>query len=71
MRKTHRPVEKLTARQREIMLIVAEGLSNKEIARRLNISEGTVKIHLHQIFRHLGISNRTALTAFVYGDRVD
>jgi len=67
----NRLVEKLTPRQRQIMLIVAEGLSNKEIARRLNISEGTVKIHLHQIFRHLGISNRTALTAFVYGDRVD
>jgi len=64
-------VEELTARQREIMLIVAEGLSNKEIARRLNIAEGTVKIHLHQIYRQLGISNRTALTAFVYGDRAD
>ena len=68
---SHRPVEKLTARQREITLLVVQGLSNKEIARRLNITEGTVKIHLHQIFRHLGISNRTALTAFVYGDRID
>jgi len=53
------------------MLIAAEGLSNKEIARRLNISEGTVKIHLHQIYRHLGISKRTALTAIVHGDRAD
>jgi two-component system, NarL family, nitrate/nitrite response regulator NarL len=68
---SHRLVEKLTARQRQIMLIVAEGLSNKEIARRLNISEGTVKIHLHQIYRHLRIPNRTALTAIVYGERTD
>ena len=53
------------------MLIVAEGVSNREIAQRLNITEGTVKIHLHKIYRHLGISNRTALTAFVFGDRAD
>ena len=66
-----RIVKELTVRQREIMLIVAEGVSNREIAQRLNITEGTVRIHLHQIYRHLGISNRTALTAFVYGDRAD
>ena len=43
------------------MLLVAEGLSNKEIARRLEISDGTVKVHLHCIYEKLGIRNRTLL----------
>jgi DNA-binding NarL/FixJ family response regulator len=38
-----------TARQREVMLLVALGLSNKETARRLGITEGTVKIHLQDL----------------------
>jgi two-component system, NarL family, nitrate/nitrite response regulator NarL len=53
----------LTAREREIMLLVAEGLPNKLVARRLVVSEGTVKIHLHNIYQKLGVANRTALTA--------
>ena len=53
----------LTAREREIMLLVATGLSNKAVARQLAISEGTIKIHLHNIFRKTGVSNRTALAA--------
>jgi two-component system, NarL family, nitrate/nitrite response regulator NarL len=55
-----------TARQREVMLLVALGLSNKETARRLDITEGTVKIHLHEIYRRLRIRNRTALAALVH-----
>ena len=51
----------LTAREREISILVADGLSNKEIARRTNISEGTVKIHLHNAYQKLGLSNRTSL----------
>ena len=51
----------LSSRQREVMLLVAEGLSNKEIARRLEISDGTVKVHLHCIYEKLGIRNRTML----------
>jgi len=43
------------------MLLVGQGLSNKEVARRLNISVGTVKAHLHTIFKQLRIPNRTAL----------
>jgi DNA-binding NarL/FixJ family response regulator len=71
MGESRRIHEGLTARQQEVMLLVAQGLSNKEIARRLNISEGTVKIHLHTIYHHLGLRNRTALTAFVHGARAD
>ncbi len=51
----------LTAREREVLLLVAEGLSNKEIARRINLSDGTVKIHLHNIYQKLGTPNRTAV----------
>ncbi|WGS01444.1 response regulator transcription factor [Bradyrhizobium sp. ISRA443] len=54
----------LTGRQRQIMHLVSAGLSNKEIGRRLNIADGTIKVHLHNIFQKLEISNRTALAAF-------
>ena len=51
----------LTAREKQIAELVAQGLGNKEISRTVNISEGTVKIHLHNIYGKLGISNRTSL----------
>jgi len=51
----------LTTRERQIVLVLSEGLTNKEIARRLKLTEGTVKVHLHNIYQKLGISNRTAL----------
>jgi two-component system, NarL family, nitrate/nitrite response regulator NarL len=54
---------RLTAREQELVLLVARGLSNKEIARELRLSEGTVKIHLHKTFQKLGVTNRTALAA--------
>lgn len=53
----------LTERERQIMRLVSEGLSNKEIGRRLNIADGTIKVHLHNIFQKLEISNRTVLAA--------
>jgi two-component system nitrate/nitrite response regulator NarL len=54
----------LTERERQIMRLVSEGLSNKAIARRLNIGDGTIKVHLHNIFQKLEINNRTLLAAF-------
>jgi len=54
----------LTIRELEIMRLVSEGLSNKQIARRVSLAEGTVKIHLHNIYQKVGVANRTALTAF-------
>jgi DNA-binding NarL/FixJ family response regulator len=51
----------LTPRERQIMRLVSEGLSNKEIARRLNIVDGTIKVHLHNIFQKLHVNNRTVL----------
>jgi len=61
----------LTCRERQITVMVAEGLSNKEIGRRLNLSEGTVKIHLHNIYKKIGVNNRTALTAAAIAHRED
>jgi VCBS repeat-containing protein len=51
----------LTHRERQIVQLVSEGLSNKEIARELNVSRGTVKVHLYNIFQKLEVSNRTVL----------
>jgi DNA-binding NarL/FixJ family response regulator len=51
----------LTAREREIALLAMSGLRNKAIACELHLCEGTVKIHLHNIFRKLGVKSRTAL----------
>jgi two-component system, NarL family, nitrate/nitrite response regulator NarL len=53
----------LTDREREIMHLVCAGLSNKEIGRHLNLSDGTIKVHLHHIYEKLAIRNRTALAA--------
>lgn len=53
----------LTERERQIMRLVSEGLSNKQIGRRLNIADGTIKQHLHHIYQKLEISNRTVLAA--------
>jgi DNA-binding NarL/FixJ family response regulator len=55
----------LTAREHEIAGLVAQGLSNKHICRRLSISEGTVKVHLHNMYEKLQISNRTVLAAWM------
>ena len=52
----------LTDREAQLVRLVAEGLSNREIAARLFISEGTVKTHMHRIFDKLQVKNRVALT---------
>ncbi|MGF9757413.1 response regulator transcription factor [Microvirga sp. 0TCS3.31] len=59
----------LTSREREIVALVAEGQSNKEIARQLGLTDGTVKIHLHNIYRKLEVTNRTSLTALALSYR--
>jgi two-component system, NarL family, nitrate/nitrite response regulator NarL len=57
----------LTAREQELAGLVALGLTNKDIAHRLRIAEGTVKVHLHKIFEKTGVSNRTGLAASAHG----
>ena len=51
------------------MTLVSQGLSNKEIGNTLHLTEGTIKIHLHNIYEKLGIRNRTELTAVAIAHR--
>ena len=61
--KTRDPLncDALSAREREVMLLAAKGFANKAIARELNITEGTIKLHLHKIYQKLGIKSRFSL----------
>jgi DNA-binding NarL/FixJ family response regulator len=54
------PAASLSAREREVLALVAVGLPNKSIARRLEISEKTVKAHLTKVFATLGVADRTS-----------
>lgn len=54
-------ISELTDREHEVLTLVREGLSNKDIGRRLDLVEGTVKIHLHNIYRKMNVPNRTSL----------
>lgn len=51
-------IARLTPRERDILLLLREGLPNKSIANRLEVSEVTVKSHLGNVFRKLGVQNR-------------
>jgi DNA-binding NarL/FixJ family response regulator len=61
------PDERLSGREREVYRYTAAGLSNKELADRLSISEATVKVHLTHIFRKLGVRSRGELAAAYFG----
>jgi DNA-binding NarL/FixJ family response regulator len=58
-RRQQRPGRELSAREREVLDLLATGLANKQIARRLGITERTVKAHLTSIFQQLGVTDRT------------
>ncbi len=60
----------LTRREKEILLLLAGGSSNKEIARRLNLTEITIKSHLRNIFRKIGVQNRTQAAALVIREQM-
>ena len=51
----------LTPRERELVELVRQGLRNRDIAARLGVTEGTVKVYLHAIFDKVGVANRTEL----------
>jgi DNA-binding NarL/FixJ family response regulator len=55
----------LTPREMEVAKLVAKGLPNKEIARRLNVEDGTVKVRVRTIFIKTGASNRTSLAVMM------
>lgn len=54
-------IDQLTGRQREVLALLLEGCSNKEIARSLGVLEGTVKVHMRSVMQRLGVRNRTQL----------
>jgi DNA-binding NarL/FixJ family response regulator len=56
----------LTDRETEIMCLVAKGMSNRQIAEQLTVGEGTVKVHVHNIYSKLGIANRVDLTLYAH-----
>jgi len=61
------PLTNLSKREREVVALIAAGLSNKQIARRLHIALATVKDHVHRILRKTGRHNRAALAAAYLG----
>lgn len=63
------PAESLTPRQRQVVQLVAEGLTNREIAERLFISERTAEGHVEQIRVKLGLSNRVQISRWVAANR--
>lgn len=62
-----RPIDKLTVREHEIVHMVSAGMSNREIAKQLNISEETVKRHNSNVFDKLGCSNRVEMVQMYAG----
>jgi DNA-binding NarL/FixJ family response regulator len=58
--------EDLTAREREILGLVSDGLTNARIGKELWVTEQTVKFHLSNIYRKLGVSNRTEASRYAY-----
>jgi two-component system, NarL family, nitrate/nitrite response regulator NarL len=59
----------LTSREREIVALISEGMSNKEIAEHLHIATYTVKSHIHNILEKLALNTRLQIAAFVRRDR--
>lgn len=56
----------LTPRERQIAELVGQGLRNRDIAARVGVTEGTVKVYLHAMYQKLGTENRTALALLVH-----
>jgi DNA-binding CsgD family transcriptional regulator len=63
-------VPALTQREEQILQLIADGLTNREISRYLSISESTVENHIHHIYDKLGISRRAQAVAYAFCIRV-
>ena len=60
----------LTDRENQVLQLIADGLTNREISCRLSISESTVENHIHHIYGKLGISHRAQAVAYVFQSRI-
>jgi DNA-binding CsgD family transcriptional regulator len=60
------PLDRLTAREREIVMAVSQGLSFKQAARKIGVAPSTVANHLYRVYRKLGVSSRTELAGVVH-----
>jgi DNA-binding NarL/FixJ family response regulator len=58
--RTPSPAQELSVRELEVLRLAARGMANKQIARKLGISESTVKVHLGSVFRRIGVADRTS-----------
>ncbi|WP_030912293.1 response regulator [Streptomyces sp. NRRL F-5126] len=63
MARLRAPATRLTRRETEVLVLVAEGLSNQAVGRRLHLTEGTVKSHLARVYAKLDVDSRTAAVA--------
>jgi two-component system nitrate/nitrite response regulator NarL len=61
-RRRPKPYPDLTNRRLQVATLVCRGLSNRAVAQKLDLTEGTVKVHLHAIYEKLNIHSRTKLT---------
>ncbi len=64
-------METLTRREAEVIHLVSQGFANKAIAVRLGLQEGTVKVHLHNIYQKLRVANRTGLILRSMAERAE
>ena len=62
---------RLSTREKEVYALLAQGLTNLDVAQLLFITEGTVKVHVHHIYDKLGVRSRTALVVQALLDRSD
>jgi len=61
------PPDGLTARETEVLVLIAEGLTNQEIARKLHVSTATVKTHINNMFAKTGLKDRAQAVRYAYG----
>ncbi|MCS0604568.1 response regulator transcription factor [Streptomyces sp. LP11] len=61
------PPDGLTTREAEVLVLIAEGFSNQEIARRLHVSTATVKTHINNLFAKTGLKDRAQAVRYAYG----
>lgn len=66
-----RDIEQLTPRERDILKLIAQGLSNKMIARKLDITESTVKVHVKHLLKKMKLKSRVEVAVWVHQQRVD